>query len=75
MVAVISVNFTSTECDQIIDDAVNKYLQKKCMVPSSTQQKKRHYLLSDSNDSDEEDLKLVSAIFITQLLWTKLKHG
>ena len=51
-----SVNFTSAERDQIINHAVNKYLQKKSKLPSSTHQKKRCYLLSDSNDSDKEDL-------------------
>ena len=56
MVAVNSVNFTSAERDQIINNAGNKYLQKKHKLPLSTQQKKRRRLLSDSNDSDEEDL-------------------
>ena len=56
LVGANSVNFTSAECDQIINDAVNKYLQKKCKLPSSTKQKKRHHLLSDSDNSDEEDL-------------------
>ena len=56
LVAANSVNFTSAERDQIINDAVNKYLQKKHILPLSSQQKKRCCLLSDSNDSDEEDL-------------------
>ena len=56
LVAANSVNFTSAECNQIINDAVNKYLQKKRKLPSSTQQKKRRCLLPDSDDSDEEDL-------------------
>ena len=56
LVGANSVNFTSAERDQIINDAVNKYLQKKCKLPSSTKQKKRHHLLSDSDNSDEEDL-------------------
>ena len=51
LVAANSVNFTSAERDQIINDAVNKYLRKKCKLPSSTQQKKRHCLLSDSDDN------------------------
>ena len=56
MVATNSVNFTSAERDQIINHAVNKYLQKKSKLPSSTHQKKRCHLLSDSDDSDKEDL-------------------
>ena len=56
LVVANSFNFTSAERDQIINDAVNKYLQKKRKLPSSTQQKKRHRLLSDRDDSDEEDL-------------------
>ena len=56
LVAVNSLNFTSAERDQIINNAGNKYLQKKHKLPLSTQQKKRRRLLSDSNDSDEEDL-------------------
>ena len=56
LVATNSVNFTSAERDQIINDAVNKYLQKMRKLPSSTQQKKRRRLLSDSDDSDEEVL-------------------
>ena len=55
LVAVNSLNFTSAERDQIIN-AGNKYLQKKHKLPLSTQQKKRRGLLSDSNDSDEENL-------------------
>ena len=56
LVATNSVNFTSAERDQIINHAVNKYLQKKSKLPSSTHQKKRRHLLSDSDDSDKEDL-------------------
>ena len=56
LVVANSFNFTSAESDQIINDAVNKYLQKKRKLPSSTQQKKRRRLLSDRDDSDEEDL-------------------
>ena len=56
LVATNSVNFTSAERDQIINDTVNKYLQKVRKLPSSTQQKKRRRLLSDSDDSDEEVL-------------------
>ena len=55
LVAANTVNFTSAERDQIINDA-NKYLQKKCKLTLSSQQKKRCCLLSNSNDSDEEDL-------------------
>ena len=80
MVATNSVNFTSAERDQIINDAVNKYLQKMRKLPSSTQQKKRRRLLSDSDDSNEEDLsylkeppKLLSLVQFTLLIYHQMK--
>ena len=80
LVATNSVNFTSAERDQIINDAVNKYLQKMRKLPSSTQQKKRRRLLSDSDDSNEEDLsylkeppKLLSLVQFTLLIYHQMK--
>ena len=80
LVATNSVNFTSAGPDQIINDAVNKYLQQTRKLPSSTQQKKRRRLLSDSNDSDEEDLsylkeppKLLLLVQFTLLIYHQMK--
>ena len=80
MVATNSVNFTSAGRDQIINDAVNKYLQQMRKLLSSTQQKKRQRLLSDSDDSHEEDLsylkelpRLLLLVHFTLLIYHQMK--
>ena len=80
LVATNSVNFTSAGRDQIINDAVNKYLQQMRKLLSSTQQKKRQRLLSDSDDSHEEDLsylkeppRLLLLVHFTLLIYHQMK--
>ena len=61
LIAANSVNFASTERDEIITNAVGKYLQKRRKLPESgePQRKRCRLMLSESSDDDSTDLNAV----------------